>query len=236
MSAVTPSATIARLAIATLMPALAVAPLPVAATARTLPFPTRCHTTYSCQVIRRGGDVVVFPETPRPPREPIVYPRTFALWLPTGRSTALGDLDEEGVLDPRRSHFALAGEYVAYALPFEAPHAEGIRWQVIRMNARTGREEKARRRIGRCLLEDRSETFDAHRVEEVAVTPNGRVAWIFGGYFSSPPNYRVCELPPRSRTPVLLASSATIAPESLRLGAHRISWIEGGEKRGIRLR
>jgi hypothetical protein len=198
--------------------------------------PAQCGAFYLCHVIAKRGHLAIFTRTPRPPREPIRYRPTFAIWLPTRRISALGDVDEEGYVNPQLTRYALAGEYLAYTLPVYVPHAEGLRWQIIRLNVRSAQQEKARRNVHGCLVEDADEDFDAHKVEDIAVTSAGRVAWIFGSYSSSPPNYWVCDLPPGSCSPVLLASSKTVAPKSLGLTRHRLSWSEGGQTRIVPLR
>src|SRR5438105_2434506 len=78
--------------------------------------PRGCVTFYLCHTLLTGRRLRIYQVVPRPPREPINYDRTYALWLPNRRVTPLGDKWEEGFSEPGLARIALSGEYVAYAL------------------------------------------------------------------------------------------------------------------------
>jgi hypothetical protein len=214
--------------------ALALAP-PLVATARARAFePRGCVTFYVCRTIHASSRVRVYQVTPRPPREPVEYAKTYALWRPSHRITPLGDRYSEGFLEPGLVKITLDGEFVAYALTgtgvFREEISEGLGWQLWRLNARTGHAEKVARKY-KCVAADQSEHWDAPGVSDLITTRRGELIWIFGSYYVFPANYRVCELRPKTTSPILLASSQAIAPRSLTLVSGRASWLEGGVRR-----
>lgn len=196
--------------------------------------PRGCITFYACRTILANSRVRVYQVTPKPPREPVSYEKTYALWLPTHRVTPLGDQRVEGFHEPEAQRIALAGEYVGYALTgsavFREESDEGLTWQVWRLDARTGRAEKVARKY-KCVAADLSESWNAPGVTRLLLTSHGAMAWIFGSYYQFPANYRVCELRPSTSSPILLASSQTTDPRSLAIASGRISWLEGGSRR-----
>jgi hypothetical protein len=215
--------------------ALCVAVAPVEGT---ISEPRRCVVYYRCRTLLANRKVRIFQETPRPPREPINYLKTFALWRRTGRLTPLGDRVEEESREPELRRMTLSGQYLAYTLvgsaAFRNESSEGLTWQIRRLNIRTGRSEKVRREY-KCVAADQSEDWDAPGVTDLLVTPNGTMAWIFGSYYEFPTNYRVCELPPGTPSPILLANSQTITPKSLAIASNRLSWRENGIPRSAPL-
>src|ERR1700682_6407877 len=204
----------------------------------TISEPRRCVVYYRCRTLLVTRQVRIFQETPRPPREPINYLKTFAVWLRTGRLTPLDDRVEEESREPELRRMTLSGRYLAYALVgsavFRNESSEGLTWQIRRLNIRTGTSEKIRREH-KCVAADESENWNAPGVTDLLVTPNGTMAWIFGSYYESPANYRVCELPPGSSSPILLANSQTITPKSLAIATNRLSWLENGIPRSAPL-
>jgi hypothetical protein len=200
--------------------------------------PRGCITFYLCHTTLSRRHVRVYQVVPRPPREPVNYDETYALWLPSHRVTALGDKVEEGNTEPGLARISLGGEYVAYALTgssvFREESAEGLTWQIWRLNVKTGRDEKVRREH-KCVAADLSEGWDAPGVSDLLVTPQGTMAWMFGSYNTFPTSYRVCVTPPGTTSPLLLASSPAIAPKSLAIAAGRLSWVENGETRSAPL-
>jgi hypothetical protein len=200
--------------------------------------PRGCITFYLCRTLRTARRLRVYQVLPRPPREPVIYDKTYALWLPSRRVTALGDKWEEGFSEPGLARITLSGEYVAYALTgtgvFRDEIDEGLGWQIWRLNVKTGRREKVRREH-KCVAADLSEGWDAPGVSDLVATSHGTLAWIFGSYNTFPTSYRVCELPPRSTSPLLLASSPAIAPKSLAIAASQLSWVEAGQRRSAPL-
>jgi hypothetical protein len=196
-------------------------------------------SVHKCSTLVTNDQVRIFLARARhPDRE--AYESTFAQWLPTGRVTALGDEDHfEGPTVQGRP--ALSGRFVAYALQTEAERYPdtGFGEHVGRLNVQTGRRE---------LIPADGEVgpgfgHGSPGVTDVVVTPAGSVAWMIDGSFGDPSGALLApgETPPiskailllaaGSKTPVPLAYSPMIDPESLAAIPGHVYWLEAGTAR-----
>jgi hypothetical protein len=184
--------------------------------------------------------VQVFQTTARHTEETF-HESAFAQWLPTGRVTSLGaDFHFEG---PTLARIALSGRYAAYALSLTAERYQGsgTAWAVGRLNVQTRRRERIP------AIGEKGSGFGEKSpgVTDVVVTAAGSMAWIDDGSFQNPlsnvpagnqsilpPGSKaLLELPPGSKTPVVLAVSVNIDPQSLAAIPGHLYWAEGGTPR-----
>ncbi|HST32231.1 MAG TPA: hypothetical protein VLJ80_01810 [Solirubrobacteraceae bacterium] len=195
-----------------------------------------CHVR-RCTTLAQNPKARIVQEAPRSSYE-IGETRTLAQWLPNGRTTKLGDGQEFGpVIGP----VALAGHFLAYALfYFGRYNDQGTDWKVVRLNVKTGHREEANRSgsVGECTG-GLAFHVPIPGVHKVVVTDMGAVAWLMQGRNDpqtgrlDPHDYRICALASNSRTPVVLASGSTIAPQSLAASERYVYWTEGGVPRGV---
>jgi hypothetical protein len=202
---------------------------------------------YKCRTLAATAQIRVFQATNKHPAREVPYLSSFARWLPSGRVTPLGDGLEQtqGVFLER---LALAGRFVADAstsVGKETMYEGQIGWSVSRLNVETGRQEHARVPFTPSELDPnrRCNGFvpeGAPGVTDIAVTANGTVAWIVGGSIDN--NLRnlssrtVCELPPGSSVPLVVASDPSIRPKSLAAIPGHLYWIEGTTPRNAVIR
>jgi hypothetical protein len=194
---------------------------------------------YRCRTLAASAQIRVYQARNRHPAVEIPFLSSFARWLPTGRLTPLGD-NVETTRILKLKLLALAGRFVADAT--ESCGKEGCASSVARLNVQTGRRERATPSTaswelgnlnGKCV----GGPPGALGVTDIIVTPSGTVAWIMGGSIEVPTNRvdlnsrTVCELPPKSSTPVVVASSTRIEPKTLAGIPGRLYWLEGGAPR-----
>jgi hypothetical protein len=177
--------------------------------------------------------ITVYRETNRHPARELPYVRTRVRWRPTGRTTWLGD----SVFGAGLGGFAVSGRVVGYtlfSLLGNSPDS-GTDWRIVRLNAATGHREETPIESGTCTGEL---PYGAPGVTDLGVSPRGSVAWVIRGQFD-PGNARnldyarVCVLRSGWVTPVLLASSKTIASGSLAIAGDRLYWTEDNLPRSV---
>jgi hypothetical protein len=222
--------------------AISVALLPGTARAAPLRMRRLC-SIHKCRTLAADAQVRVFQATAKHPgREN--YASTFALWLPTGRVTALGD--SGGFAAPTlEGSPALAGRFVAYGLQITAERypGQGFECAVGRLDAQTGHRE----RLEANGAQGGGFGEDSPGVTDVTVTPAGSMAWIIDGSYQDPvgPHLPGAEsvLPLGSKTvyvilagskePVVLATSPMIDPKSLAAIPGHLYWTEDGVARTV---
>ena len=168
------------------------------------------------------------------------YLEHVAEWKPSGRTTPLGDNGGNGFECTCLARFALAGRFLGYATFGSTHEYQTADYSVARLNVQTGHREDVsidpdvtslnRRCLGASLK------FTAHSgVTTIVATAAGTVAWIMAEPLPAGPSV-VCEIPPGSNTPLVLAESKEIVPDSLALAPGRLYWIEGGVPRTVTIR
>ena len=197
--------------------------------------------TYRCETIAATAQIRVYQARTRRPAREEAFQSSFARWLRTGRVTPLGDnVKTTTVLELKR--LALSGRFVADAMETCGKNECGG-WSISRVNAQTGRNEEATVSTATSELENPNQHCvgavppGAPGVTDLIVTAKGTVAWIIGGSIEGPTNLKnlgsrtVCELPPRSKTPLVVASSPKIEPRALAANGGHLYWLEGGVAR-----
>jgi hypothetical protein len=194
---------------------------------------------YRCKTLAATAQIRVYRATNRHPAVEVPFRSSFVRWLPTGRVTPLGDnVGATEIL--KLKLLALARRFVADAT--ESCGREGCVSSVARLNAATGRNERATPSSSPGELANPNQHCvggppEGPGITDIGVTPKGTVAWIMGGSIEFPSNRNnlnsriLCELPPRARTPVVVANSPTIEPRSLAVIPGRLYWLEGGTPR-----
>lgn len=205
--------------------------LATAATALAAGGPARPCVVHRCRLLATTDRITVYRETNRHPARELPYLRTRVRWRPTGHTTWLGD----SVFGASLGRFAVSGRVVGYtlfSLLGNSPDS-GTDWQIVRLNATTGHREETQIEGGTCTGEL---PYGAPGVTDLRVTARGSVAWVIRGQFDpgnagNLDNARVCVLRSGSVTPVLLASSKTIASGSLAIEGDRLRWTEDNLQR-----
>jgi hypothetical protein len=179
----------------------------------------RLCSVYRCRMLSQSATVRVFRATERDPAAG-EFESTFAVWLGSGRVSALGDEHPGPDVSIGLHSVDIAGPYVVYSLSFAA--SMGVdEWVVGRLNARTGRRE-------RFVVASASGFGPGGGVFEVAVTPAGTVAWIDGGGIGAPEIKDVVVIPAGSRSATRLARGSAIERRSLAVVSGHVYWSEGG--------
>jgi hypothetical protein len=155
------------------------------------------------------------------------YSEHVAVWKPSGRTTPLGDNGGNALGDGSfLGRFALAGRFLGYATVGFSHEETGLAgYGVARLNVQSGhREDVTLGRDGtlantRCV----GEAIDAGAsgVTAIVATAAGTVAWIMAGHFVPGPTV-VCEMSPGSQSPVVLAQSKEIVPDSLAVAGEHL--------------
>jgi hypothetical protein len=162
--------------------------------------------------------------------------------------TPLGDAVEE-LRATTLELLAVSGRFVASATTSggkETAYEEKTAWSVARLDVKTGHADIARVPFTPGVSpNERCNDFVPERapgVTDIAVTVNGTVAWIVGGSIDQPNNLRnlssrtICELPPGSTVPIVVASDPSIRPKSLAAIPGHLYWIEGSTTRSAVIR
>lgn len=146
----------------------------------------------------------------------------------------------DGFEGPHLEKLVLNGRFAVYAMVLypEKYQGEGTSWRVLRLNAQTGRREE----VGAVGEKGGGFGEKSPGVTDVVVTPTGTAAWIIDGEYQNPSgpslpgnqgdlplgSKSLFELPPGAKTPVVLATSSTIDPTSLKAIPGHLYWTEGG--------
>jgi hypothetical protein len=163
------------------------------------------------------------------------YSEHVAVWKSSGRTTPLGDY--EGFDCSCLGPFALVGRYLGYAVQsvsHEEPWASF--YGVARLNVQTGRREEASVDFHgpstntRCVGQV---SGSGSGVTAIVATAAGTVAWILEAGAGSGV---LCEMPAGSNTPLVLAESTGLVPDSLAVAPGRLYWMEGAGARTTTIR
>jgi hypothetical protein len=196
-----------------------------------------------CRTLAADSQVSIYQATNRHRNREVEYQSSFGRWIPSGRVTALGDYCNFECVTLQK--LALAGRFLFSAFTEGAERypesGVGGGWYLSLLNVQTGHREKVDPVGGK----EGGFGKGSPGVTDVAVTPAGTAAWIIDGEYQNPTgpslpgnegdlplgSKTVFELPPGSRTPVVLATSSTIDPTSLEAIPGHLYWIEGGVAR-----
>lgn len=198
---------------------------------------------YKCTTLAADPQVSIYQATNRHRNREVEYQSSFARWIPNGRVTALGDYCNFECVTLQK--LVLAGRFLFSAFTEGAERypesGVGSGWYLSLLNVQTGRRQKVDPVGGK----EGGFGKGSPGVTDVAVTPAGTAAWIIDGEYQIPTgpslpgnkgdlplgSKTVFELPPGSRTPVVLATSSTIDPASLAAIPGHLYWTEGGAPR-----
>jgi hypothetical protein len=167
------------------------------------------------------------------------YLEHVAVWKPSGRTTPLGDNGGNGFDCRCLGRFALTGRFLGYAtVGFSHEEPATVGYGVARLNVQTGQRERVSIDFDgtspnkQCVGE--AVGFGASGVTAVVATAAGTVAWIMAPFPTGPSV--VCEIPPASNIPIVLAASKELVPDSLALAPGRLYWMEGAVTRSATVR
>jgi hypothetical protein len=189
---------------------------------------------YLCTTVAQDRSVRIVRVKSRHPEEqseeespPSVH---WAVWKPSGRTWPLKD--PVLFLDSIKLRLlALGGSWVAFATEGCSHETLSCGEGVTRLNAHTGRrEEPLGAGPGQWLPGEwecfGGETPKALGISDLVIAASGTMGWIEEGH--------LCELPPSSQRPVLLASSPSVLAHSLELADGFFIWREGEALRSAR--
>ena len=202
-----------------------------------------CHTTaraavsphqgslcvrFRCKTVAADADAEILFVNVRREEGAAPIVGTYARWRANGRVTLLASVrgdssetiygyNEKGGYRPVEEYpIALAGRYVAFVKPEcgSSPTSCPRAGPAIRVNIKTGQREHS----------DADPKQPRSTISSIVVTAKGSVAWIEGHY-----SVRVVGATATLASSTLLASSLTIAPESLATAGGYLYWAEAGQ-------
>jgi hypothetical protein len=142
------------------------------------------------------------------------------------RSRQSGRITNIGVQTPPHPLIEVNGHYVAYPEASSSRYPEpDTSWSILRVDAGTGRRLEVP--AGLDQQEDAYIPRSDPGVTDLALAPDGALAWIIAGTFTNPRVTDVYLLPAGSMTPERLAGGEAVQPGSLMVGAGIIQWHEG---------
>lgn len=182
---------------------------------------------FRCTTLELRGRVRIFEARERRTRYPN-FRGVFAQWMSRRQVTELGDLAGESVYLIREPPPVLGGRFVAYVVRNEERYPLTPGYEDL-----TRLDVKTRRRLNiDCRGPARCEfAHGTVGITDLALLPDGAMAWIVRGGREAPDVYEVWELGKTATRPTKITTSEAVEPKSLALVPGHLYWTEGGEPR-----